>query len=110
MDDVAGAEAVGGNEDFLVHAGAEQVDGHHRGAGRGSIRVERLAEQHFATLQRRMAVAAHSMADDLGGDHWIEDCGLLIEDWASRDALSFLLSSVSKSSVSIRPCESSPCR
>lgn len=69
MNDVAGTETIGGNEDFLVHARAEQIDGHHRSAGRGSVGSKRLAKQHRVPLQRRMAVAANGMADDLGGKH-----------------------------------------
>ena len=69
VDDVAGAEAVGGHEDFLVHTGAEEIDRHHRRAERPGAAVERLAEQHRVTLQRRVTMAADRVADDLGEEH-----------------------------------------
>ena len=87
MDDVAGADAVGGDEDFRMHAGAEEVDGNHRWAARMTVRVESLTEQHLETLQGRMTMAADRMADDLGGNHLI-DYGLLnIDDSRSAPAL-----------------------
>lgn len=69
MDEVAGGDAVGGDEDFGMEAGTEEIDGDHRRSAETAIRFERLAEQHFAALEGGMRMAANSVADDLGGDH-----------------------------------------
>jgi hypothetical protein len=47
------------------------IDGDHRCASESAVGVELLAEQHAASLERGMAVAADRVADDLGGDHWV---------------------------------------
>ena len=69
MDEVAGADAVGGNKDFGMEARAEQVDGDQRRATGDAIFIERLANQHLAALEGGMAMTANGAADDLGGDH-----------------------------------------
>ena len=71
MDEITGADAVGGDENFGMKSCAEVIDGDHGGAGKSAIGVELLAEQHAASLERGMAVAADRVADDLGGDHWV---------------------------------------
>ena len=71
VDDITGADAVGGDDNLGMKSGAEVIDGDHGGAGESAVGVELLAEQHAASLERGMAVAADRVADDLGGDHWV---------------------------------------
>ena len=69
VDEMTGTDAVGGDEDLRVKTGSEQVDGDDRGAFRFSAEPERLAQQHLASLEGGMGMAADGVADDLGGDH-----------------------------------------
>ena len=64
VHDVTRADAVGGDEYFGMKPRPEEVNGNHGRALRLVRAVERLAEQHLASLQRRMAVAADRVADD----------------------------------------------
>jgi hypothetical protein len=80
VDEVAGADAIGGDDDFGMEAGTEQIDGDDGGSSEVPVRFERLAEQHLAPFEGGMRMAADSVADDLGGDHWMVDWRLWIED------------------------------
>jgi hypothetical protein len=71
VDEMAGSDAVGGNEDLGVEAGSEEINGDDGSALRFSLKAERLAEQHFAALEGGVRMAADSVADDLGGDHFL---------------------------------------
>jgi hypothetical protein len=71
MDEVAGSHAVSGDDDFGVEAGTEEVDGDDGCSAETPVGFDRLAEQHFATLERGMRMAADCVADDLGGDHFL---------------------------------------
>jgi hypothetical protein len=69
MNEVAGTDPVGGDDDLGMETGTKEIDRHHGGASGIPTGVERLAEQHFAALEGGMRVAADSVTDDLGGDH-----------------------------------------
>jgi hypothetical protein len=73
MDEVAGSNSIGGDDDFGVESGTKEIDGDNRSSTEIPVGLDRLAEQHFATLERGMRMAAHGVADDLGGDHWIAE-------------------------------------
>jgi hypothetical protein len=51
VDEVSGSYAVGGYDDFGMHACAEEVDGDDGGALGFVIEAKRLAKQHRATLE-----------------------------------------------------------
>jgi hypothetical protein len=72
VDEVAGGDAVGGDDDLGMEACAEEIDGDHRCSFGFVLKAERLAKHHLATLERGMRVAAHSVADDKGGDHGVD--------------------------------------
>jgi hypothetical protein len=69
VDEVAGTDAIGGDDDFGMEAGTEEIDGDDGGSGQTPVRFERLAEQHLAPFEGGMRMAADSVADDLSGDH-----------------------------------------
>ena len=69
VNDVARAEAIGGNQHLRMKARAEKIDGHHGGARKLFIRVESLAQHHLVSLERGMGMTADRMADDLGEEH-----------------------------------------
>ena len=69
VNEMAGTDAVGGNKYFRMQARTKQVDGDHRRTADFASLIERLADQHLATLERRVAMTANGVADDLGGDH-----------------------------------------
>lgn len=73
MDDVAGAEAVGGDDHFRMESGPEQINGDDGRTDPLVIRVESLAEHHLVSFEGRMTVAADCMTDDLGEEHcWVK--------------------------------------
>lgn len=71
MDDVAGSKTIGGDEDFGMEAGPEEIDGHHGCAGKAPLGVKSLTEQHPASLQRGMCVTADCMANHLSEKHGV---------------------------------------